>query len=91
MLKEVNTDKRNRLSAVTLSATLKTKCSLKHNSKGGLDSGKSVLELEPGLVKRVLKVKDSASSRDCNVLNQSIVYGLAKDIVCDTREQSDSD
>jgi hypothetical protein len=77
------------LSAVTLSATLKTKCGLKHNSKGGLDSGKA--ELEPGLVKRVLKVKDSASSRDCNVLNQSIVYGLAKDIVCDTREQSDSD
>ena len=84
-------DKRNQLSVVTLSATLKTKCSLKRNSKGGLDLGKSVLELEPGLVKRVLKVKASASSRDCNVLNQSIVYGLAKDIVCDTREQSDSD
>ena len=76
---------------MTLLATLKTKCGLKRNSKGRLDSGKSVLELEPGLVKHVLKVKASASSRDCNVLNQSIVYGLAKDIVWDTREKFDSD
>ena len=72
VLKEVKTDRRNRLGSITLSLILKVKCGLKCQLK--ISRGK--VELKLRLIKQVLKVKANAISNECIAMTQNILYSV---------------